>query len=118
MLPSSTVSLECVVSYRDAKPWPIRNHETSVLQREGFGEEFVSERIVLAVEFNDRLVEQRERIGCMRERRNGRDRMERRRDRDARPPDMRDRRHAIAFRQREDVKPSRKSACASKVRLS
>ena len=43
--------------------------------------------------------------------------MERRRDRDARPPDMRDRRHAIAFRQRQDVEPARKPACASKIRL-
>ena len=56
-----------VVSNRDPKTWTIGDEYASVVQRKGFGQEVVSKRIVLAIEFDDRLIEQGQRIGGVRE---------------------------------------------------
>src|SRR3974390_1415778 len=88
-----------------------------MIQRERFGKELVPERIVLAVEFDHRLVQQGKRIGRMREWRNRRDRVEGRGHCNPGSPDMRNGGYAVALRERQDIEPTRESAGDGEVGL-
>src|SRR5262249_22414902 len=103
----------------DANPQtgPLRHQQGAVIQNEWVAQELVAQRVMRTVEFDNRLVLQRDRVCGMWRWRDRRKRMQRGSERDAGTPDMRDRDHAEARRQGLNLQPLGEAAADAQIRL-